>query len=182
MTLEAAIAELNTNLKLNTEAMLKVGEETRRLADLRANAIETVKEAVEKPAEAPKATRTRKAAEPAAEEKQPDPAPETRQITQNPDDRREVAVDTPLKTAIATYVGTGYPENHPQAKEERAARAAKVRTLFAKVGEKLGAEINTQADIPEKHHATVIKKLEEFAAEGNLVIKADAPASDDLDL
>lgn len=143
MSLEQAIKE-------NTDALLKVLDATNRLADLRADAIETVKKAA---APAPKADPKPKA-EPKAE-----PKPEA----------KAEAPTGPLPEKITEYV-TNFDQSHEQATEERAARAARVKAIYAALSKQTGVTVATQADVPEKYIPVVIKKLDELIAAGNLVI------------
>lgn len=156
-------------LRDNTEAVLKLVDITSRLADLRADAIETVKKAAA-PA-APKATAPKK-------EEAKAEAPKAEAPKEEP--KTAAAAPTgPLPDKITEYV-TGFDQTHAQAAEERAARSAKVKAIYAALTEKAGYQVNTQADIKPEHHAVVIKKLDELIAAGNLVIKADAPAEIEL--
>ena len=146
----------------NTDAILKLVDVTTRLADLRADAIETVKKAA---APATKTT-TKKEEAPKVEETKVE-------------ETKAAAPTGPLPDKITEYV-TGFDQTHAQAAEERAARSAKVKAIYAALTEKAGYQVNTQADIKPEHHPVVIKKLGELIAAGNLVIKADAPAEIEL--
>jgi len=156
----------------NTDAILKLVDVTTRLADLRADAIETVKKAA---APATKTT-TKKEEAPKVEETKVE---ETKVEETKVEETKAAAPTGPLPDKITEYV-TGFDQTHAQAAEERAARSAKVKAIYAALTEKAGYQVNTQADIKPEHHPVVIKKLGELIAAGNLVIKADAPAEIEL--
>lgn len=166
-SIEALIAE-NTKAMVNlTESLNKSNDLAERMIGLKADAIETVKQTATKADAAPKATA--KATETKPTET---PAPETKPVEKELD---------PIAKAISDYVGGGYDEADPKAKEERAARSAKVKEIFAAISEKAGTEVKKHTDIPEKFHAAFLKTVAKRVEEGNLVIgKSDE--SEEIDL
>jgi hypothetical protein len=174
MSLEAAIKE-------NTEALSKLLTATERLIGLRTEAVETVKAAAAPAPAAAKAAKP-KDAPPAAEEPKANisATPEDRQPSASATDLEDAAMKHPLGKLIIDYVKNGYPEDHPQAAQERAARLQKVKALYGAISEALTKAKGTPVtiasftDIPEANHAQIIKKLEDFIAAPALVITAAA--------
>lgn len=120
------------------------------------------------PADAkPKATTTKPT------ETKADPAPETTAA----DKPVEKELD-PIAQAISTYVGEGYDQAHPQAADERKARSAKVKEIFAAIAGKAGVEVKKHTEIPEAFHGAFLKTLAKRVEEGSLVI--GKTADDDL--
>lgn len=169
MSLEAAIAEQTKAILVLTEAMNKQNDLSERMIGLKADAIETVKQTAAKPDVAPKAAKETKT-EVAAETQK---APEGEKV-------EEKKLD-PIGQAIADYVGKGYDPEDAQAKEERSARAAKVKEIFAAIAKKAGTAVDRHTDIPEQFHGAFMKTLGKRVEEGCLVIgKTSGAAEDDL--
>lgn len=170
MTLEAAIAEQTKAIGILTEAVNKSNDLAERMIGLKTEAIETVK-ATAAPTEAkPKATTTAKPTETKAD---PAPAPETTKA----DKPVEKELD-PIAQAISAYVGEGYDSAHAQAADERKARSAKVKEIFAAIAGKAGVEVKKHTEIPEAFHGAFLKTLAKRVEEGSLVI--GKTADDDL--
>lgn len=165
MSIEAAIEANTKQLAVLTEALNKQNDLSERMIGLKADAIETVKQTATKPDAAPKAT---KAAE--AEK----PAPEAEKVEEKKQD--------PIAEAIAGYVSGGYDPADPKAADERKARAAKVKEIFAAIAKKGDCKVEKHGDIPEKFHGAFLKTLAARVEEGCLVIgkTSDAGADDDL--
>jgi hypothetical protein len=174
MSLEAAIKE-------NTEALSKLLTATERLIGLRTEAVETVKAAAAPASVAAKAAKPKDAPAPEEPKANISTTPEDRQPPPAATDAENAAMKHPLGKLIIDYVKNGYPEDHPQAAQERAARLEKVKALYGAISEALTKAKGTPvtiasfADIPEANHAQIIKKLEDFIAAPPLVIAA-APA------
>lgn len=169
MSLEALITE-NTKAMVNlTDALNKSNELAERTISLKSEAIETVKATAAKPAaenkKADKSTATEKAAE----------APKTEEKASEP----EAPMADPVADAIKSYVGTGYDAAHPQAADERKARSAKVKEIFAVIAQKAGKEVKNHADIPEAMHGAFLKTIAKRAEEGNLVIGKTAEGEEE---
>lgn len=169
MSLEAAIEANTKQLAVLTEALNKQNDLSERMIGLKADAIETVKQTATKPDAAPKAT---KAAETKAEAEKP--APEAEKVEEKKQD--------PIAEAIAGYVSWGYDPADPKAADERKARAAKVKEIFAVIAKKGDCKVEKHGDIPEKFHGAFLKTLAARVEEGCLVIgkTSDAGADDDL--
>jgi hypothetical protein len=172
MSLEAAIKE-------NTEALSKMLTATERLIGLRTEAVETVKAAAAPASVAAKAAKPKDAPAPEEPKANISTTPEDRQPPPATD-LEDAAMKHPLGKLIIDYVKNGYPEDHPQAAQERAARLEKVKALYGAISEALTKAKGTPvtiasfADIPEANHAQIIKKLEDFIAAPPLVIAAAA--------
>lgn len=174
MSLEAAIKE-------NTEALSKLLTATERLIGLRTEAVETVRAAAAPASVAAKAAKPKDTPTPAPEEPKANisTTPEDRQPP-TPSEAESAALKHPLGKLIVDYVRNGYPEDHPQAGAERAARLDKVKALYGAISEALTkakgtpVTITSFTDIPEANHAQIIKKLEDFIAAPALVIAAAA--------
>lgn len=160
MSLEAAVAELTKAVAVLTESVNKQNDLSDRMIGLKADAIETVKQTAAKTETAPKATK-------AADK------------TEKTEEKVEEKKLDPIGQAIADYVGTGYDLSHDKAKEERSARAAKVKEIFKAIADKGGVTVEKHTDIPEKFHGAFLKTLAKRVEEGNLVIGKDADAGDD---
>lgn len=189
MSIEAALAELTKAVAVLTDDIRKQNDLNERLIGLKAEAIETVKNTAKPEEKSAKATKAEKPAkaEAAPVEEKPAPAEEPAAEAPAPEAAAPAAPEEPKKLdpiaqAIADYVGGGYDEAHPQAKEERAARSGKVKDIFAAIAKKKGVEVKKHTDIPADMHPSVIKTLANLASQGNLVIKDDAPAAEDEDL
>lgn len=166
MSLEAAIAENTKALMILTESVNKSNDLNERMIGLKSEAIETVKQTATKPADpAPKASKTTE-------------APKTEEAKAEAPKTEEKPLD-PIGQAIADYVGGGYDAAHPQAKEERAARAGKVREIFAAIAAKGGVTVEKHSEIPEKFHKAFLSTLAKRVEEGALVI---GKGGDDEDL
>lgn len=178
MSLEAAIKE-------NTEVLSKLLTATERLIGLRTEAIETVKAAAAAPVAA-KAAKPKDAPAPEEPKANISATPEDRQPP-SATDAENAAMQHPLGKLIVEYVKNGYPEDHPQATQERAARLGKVKALYGAISEALTKAKGTPVtiasftDIPEANHAQIIKKLQDFIAAPALVITA-AAASAELEI
>lgn len=172
MSLEAAIEANTKQLAVLTEALNKQNDLSERMIGLKADAIETVKQTATKPDAAPKADKAPKETKTeAASETQK--APEGEKVDEKKQD--------PIAQAIADYVATGYNTEHPQAADERKARAAKVKEIFAAIAKKGDCKVERHGDIPEKFHGAFLKTLAARVEEGCLVIgKTSAGADDDL--
>lgn len=154
-----------------TDAVNKSNELAERMIGLKSEAIDTVKAVATKPAAEPKkAEKAEKASEPEAPKT--DKAPEPEKASEP-----EVKLD-PIAQAISDYVGTGYDASHEKAAEERKARSAKVKEIFAVIATKAGVEVKKHTDIPESFHAAFLKTISARAAEGNLVIGKQAEDED----
>jgi hypothetical protein len=173
MSLEAAIKE-------NTEALSKLLTATERLIGLRAEAVETVRAAAAPASVAAKAAKPKDAPAPEEPKANISATPEDRQPAASASDAENAAMKHPLGKLIIDYVKNGYPEDHPQAAQERAARLEKVKALYGAISEALTkvngtpVTITSFTDIPEANHAQIIKKLEDFIAAPALVITAAA--------
>lgn len=173
MSLEAAIAEQTKAILVLTEAVNKQNDLSERMIGLKADAIETVKQTAAKPDAAPKADK-------APKETKTESAPETQKAPEG--EKVEEKKLDPIGQAIADYVGKGYDPAHAQAKEERAARAAKVKEIFKAIAEKGGVTVEKHTDIPEKFHGAFTKTLAKRVEEGCLVIGKEADGDEDLGL
>lgn len=169
-SIEAIIAENTKAMVILTESLNKSNDLTERMIGLKSDAIETVKNVAAKPEAAAPKTTTAKATE--AEK----PAETKPAEAEKPKD----APMDPIAQAISDYVGAGYDQAHAKAAEERKARSAKVKEIFAVIAEKGGVEVKKHTDIPEKFHGAFLKTLAKRAEEGNLVIGKDS--DDDMDL
>lgn len=167
MSLEAAIAEQTKAILVLTEAVNKQNDLSERMIGLKADAIETVKQTAAKPDAAPKADKADKAPKETKTEAAPEKVEEKKQ--------------DPIAEAIAAYVAGGYDMEHPQAADERKARAAKVKEIFAAIASKGNCTVEKHGDIPEKFHGAFLNTLAKRVEEGCLVIgKTSGTAEDDL--
>lgn len=145
MSLEAALAENTAALNRNSELMIEAAAGRERVIGLAENAA-----APKKPA-AKKASEEKPAA--AVEEKAETPPP--------------AAASSEAATAITTWLKAS-----TEGTAERAARTAKVKELFGKVG------ATNAATIPADKVKAFVNTIAKLTAEGNLV--PDEPADDDL--
>ena len=172
MSLEAAIKE-------NTEVLSKLLTATERLIGLRTEAVETVKAAAAPASVSAKAAKPKDAPAPEEPKANISATPEDRQPP-SATDAENAAMQHPLGKLIVEYVKNGYPEDHPQAAQERAARLGKVKALYGAISDALTKAKGTPVtiasftDIPEANHAQIIKKLQDFIAAPPLVITAAA--------
>lgn len=165
MTLEAAIQSLDAKI----EKLIAV---TEKLTALRADAIETVKGAAAPDAKGKKETLVDVAKDVGAAVDVKAKAAEEAAKSDEAAAKAAAAAAHPVGSKIMTYVQTGYNEAHPQAAEERAARVAKVKAIYAAVAAKTSKEVASYTDIPAEYTDVVLAKLDGFIKEGNLVIKA----------
>lgn len=153
MSIEAALAELTAEVK-------SLREVTTNLLNLRADAIETVKNAA-----APKTTK--KAEKPVETPAAAEPTPEPEATKPQP---AASTGDEPLsdvQVAIGSYVGAD-----GISAEERDARKAKALSILKKVG----AEKAT--DVPADKAPAVVKAMKTLLEQGNLIKVEEA--DDDL--
>lgn len=167
MSIEAAVEANTKAIVLLTDALNKQNDLSERMIGLKADAIETVKQTATK-AE----TATTKATAAKTEKEAETKAPEAEKVEEKKQD--------PIAQAIADYVGTGYDASHDKATDERKARAAKVKEIFAAIAEKGGVKVEKHTDIPEKFHKAFLGTLAKRVEEGNLVIGKSSGADDDL--
>ena len=168
MTLEAAIQSLDAKI----EKLIAV---TETLVGLRTDAIETVKTAAASPAKAtakPKETIADVAKDVGAAVDVAAKTAEEKAKTSEAEAKAAAAAAHPIGAKIMQFVQTGYAEDHPQAAEERAARVAKVKALYAAVAKATGKEVASYGDIPEEYTKVALEKLDGFIAAGTIVITA----------
>jgi len=172
-SIETLIAE-NIKAMVNlTEALNKSNDQNERIIGLKADAIETIKQTASKPDAAPKAAAKKTEAAP---EVKTEAAPEVK-TEAAPEVTTEEVKQDPIAQAISGYVVGDYDAADPKAAEERAARSAKVREIFAAIASKAGIEVKKHSDVPESFHGAFLKTIAKRVEEGNLVIGKN---SDDL--
>lgn len=160
-SIETLIAENTKAVVTLTEALNKQNDLSERMIGLKADAIETVKQTASKPDAAPKA---------AAKKTETEAAPEPeKKVEAAPEKTEEKPLD-PIGQAISDYVGSGYDAADPKAADERKARAAKVKEIFAVIADKAKATVTKHTEIPADFHGPFLKTLAKRVAEGNLVI------------
>lgn len=168
-SIETLITE-NIKAMVNlTEALNKQNDLSERMISLKADAIETVKQTASKPDAAPKAAAKKT-------EEKTEAAPEVKTEVAPEPKTEEVKLD-PIAQAIGDYVGSGYDPADPQAADERKARAAKVKEIYAAIAGKANVAVTKHTDVPESFHGALLKTLAKRVEEGNLVI---GKTSDDL--
>lgn len=171
------MASLEQAIDALRDEVQKLTAITTKLLDVRADAIETVKNAAASPTKATKKPEPEKA-EPAKEEvAKAEPEKVEREVaTQTPD--ADDLGDDAMKEHVASYVNFGYDDG-AMPKEEREARMTKVKEVLAHP--KVNAK--TVAEVPQNARNAFRKKIDSFIDEikenGPLTGKADASA--DLD-
>lgn len=161
MSIEEALAANTKAMAILTESVNKQNDLSERMIGLKSEAIETVKQVAAKPTETvAKATKT---------------------AEKPPETKVEEAPMDPIAQAITEYVTSGYDLADPAAADERAARSAKVKTIFAAIAGKASVSVTKHSEIPASFHGAFLKTLAKRVEEGCLVIGKTADGEIDLD-